>query len=156
MRSEIPIAQRLRSAGLRPTQQRIALANLLFASGHRHVTAEELHAEAIQGGFVLSVATVYNTLNQFTEAGLVRILAVEGLRTWFDTNVANHHHFYIEGRGEILDVDETRIEISNVPEPPEGFEIANVDIVIRLRPVTDNCTRNPGNPFARSNPYERG
>ncbi|MBP2490789.1 iron response transcriptional regulator IrrA (plasmid) [Rhizobium leguminosarum] len=130
--------QRLRSAGLRPTQQRIALANLLFAGGHRHVTAEELHAEAREGGFILSLATVYNTLNQFTDAGLVRVLAVEGLRTWFDTNVAEHFHFYIEGRGEILDVPDQKIAVLNPPDPPEGFDIVNIDIVIRLRPISGN------------------
>ncbi|MBY5828552.1 iron response transcriptional regulator IrrA [Rhizobium ruizarguesonis] len=130
--------QRLRSAGLRPTQQRIALANLLFAGGHRHVTAEELHAEAREGGFILSLATVYNTLNQFTDAGLVRILAVEGSRTWFDTNVAEHFHFYVEGRGEILDVPDQKIAVLNPPDPPEGFDIVNIDIVIRLRPISGN------------------
>ncbi|KQS95610.1 iron response transcriptional regulator IrrA [Rhizobium sp. Leaf386] len=130
--------QRLRSAGLRPTQQRIALANLLFAEGYRHFTAEELHHEATQRGFALSVATVYNTLSQFTEAGLVRTLAVEGARTWYDTNVADHHHFFVEGSGEILDVPGSHIKIDNLPEPPDGFEIANVDIVIRLRPLPFN------------------
>jgi Fur family iron response transcriptional regulator len=132
------ITQRLRSAGLRPTQQRVALANLLFAEGHRHVTAEELHHEATQRGFVLSVATVYNTLGQFTEAGLVRTLAVEGARTWYDTNVADHHHFFVEGSGEILDVLGSHIKTDNLPDPPNGFEIASVDIVIRLRPLTRN------------------
>ncbi|MGR9235146.1 Fur family iron response transcriptional regulator [Rhizobium leguminosarum] len=130
--------QRLRSAGLRPTQQRIALANLLFARGHRHVTAEELHAEAREGGFILSLATVYNTLNQFTDAGLVRILAVEGLRTWYDTNVAEHFHFYVEGRGDILDVPHQNINVLNPPAAPEGFDIVNIDIVIRLRPIAGN------------------
>ncbi|WP_049730966.1 iron response transcriptional regulator IrrA [Rhizobium ecuadorense] len=130
--------QRLRSVGLRPTQQRIALARLLFSGGHRHVTAEDLHAQATASGVVLSVATVYNTLNQFTDAGLVRILAVEGSRTWFDTNIADHHHFYVEGRGEIVDVPDNHMDISNLPEPPAGYEIANIDIVIRLRPIADS------------------
>ncbi len=132
------IAKNLRAVGLRPTEQRIALFKLLFAEGHRHVTAEELHAEVLARGIVLSVATVYNALNDFTQAGLVRILAVEGARTWFDTNTSDHHHFYLEGRGEIRDIDRDGISIANLPEPPEGFEIANVDVVIRVRPVASS------------------
>jgi len=133
-----PIAKDLRAVGLRPTEQRIALFKLLFAEGHRHVTAEELHAEVLARGIVMSVATVYNALNDFTQAGLVRILAVEGARTWFDTNTSDHHHFYLEGRGEVRDIDRDGISISNLPEPPEGFEIANVDVVIRIRPVASS------------------
>lgn len=132
------IAKGLRAVGLRPTEQRIALYKLLFADGHRHVTAEELHAEVLTRGIVLSVATVYNALNDFTQAGLVRILAVEGARTWFDTNTSDHHHFYLEGRGEIRDINRDGISIANLPEPPEGFEIANVDVVIRVRPVASS------------------
>lgn len=120
---------------MRPTEQRIALYRLLFASGHRHVTVEDLHAEAVASGVVLSVATVYNALNDFTEAGLVRVLAVEGARTWFDTNTADHHHFFVEGKGEIHDIDGDNISLSNIPVPPEGFEIVNVDVVIRLRAI---------------------
>ncbi|NNU56162.1 iron response transcriptional regulator IrrA [Rhizobium indigoferae] len=129
------IAKDLREAGLRPTEQRIALYRLLFGNGHRHVTVEDLHAEAVAGGVALSVATVYNALNDFTDAGLIRVLAVEGARTWFDTNTADHHHFYVEGKGEIHDIDSDNISLCNIPVPPEGFEIANVDVVIRLRPI---------------------
>lgn len=138
MRQQDSIVRRLRSVGLRPTEQRVALGGLLFSNGHRHVTAEDLHGEAVARGFALSVATVYNALNDFTEAGLVRILAVEGSRTWFDTNVSDHHHFYVEGRGEIFDIDDSQIRISNMPDPPEGFKVANVDVVIRLRPLADD------------------
>jgi len=130
------VARDLRAVGLRPTEQRIALFNLLFAGGHSHVTAEELHAEVLAHGISLSVATVYNALNDFTEAGLVRVLAVEGARTWFDTNISDHHHFYVEGDGEIRDIDASSISIANIPEPPEGFEIANIDVVIRVRPIS--------------------
>ena len=132
------IAKNLRAAGLRPTEQRIALYRLLFAAGHRHVTAEELHAEVLANGIILSVATIYNALNDFTQAGLVRILAVEGARTWFDTNTADHHHFYLEGAGEIRDIDSNKISIAHIPEPPEGFEIANVDVIIRVRPAAES------------------
>lgn len=124
---------RLRDSGLRPTRQRIALADLLFAKGDRHLTAEELHEEATFAGVPVSLATVYNTLHQFTEAGLLRVLAIESAKTYFDTNVSDHHHFYVEGDSEVVDIPVSNLEISNLPEPPEGMEIAHVDVVIRLR-----------------------
>jgi Fur family iron response transcriptional regulator len=127
---------RLRHAGLRPTRQRIALASLLFAKGDRHLTVEELHAEAAEAGIDVSLATVFNTLHQFTEARMIRVLAVEGNRTYFDTNVSDHHHFFVEGRNEVLDIPLSNIAINNLPPAPEGMEIAHVDIVIRLRPKT--------------------
>lgn len=125
--------KRVREAGLRPTRQRIALADLLFAKGDRHLSAEELHEEALAAGVPVSLATVYNALHQFTEAGMLRILAVEGARTYFDTNTSDHHHFYIEGENRIFDIDSGPVTVNNLPEPPEGMEIANVDIVVRLR-----------------------
>ncbi|MBB6012129.1 Fur family iron response transcriptional regulator [Aquamicrobium lusatiense] len=126
--------KRVRDAGLRPTRQRVALAELLFAKGDRHLSAEELHEEALAAGVPVSLATVYNSLHQFTEAGLLRILALEGSRTYFDTNTSDHHHFFIEGENRIFDVEGDAMTVTNIPEPPEGMEIANVDIVIRLRP----------------------
>lgn len=128
------VESRVRDAGLRPTRQRIALADLLFAKGDRHLSAEELHEEAQEAGVAVSLATVYNTLHQFTEAGLLRILAVEGSRTYFDTNISDHHHFFVEGENRVMDIESAPVTVSNLPEPPEGMEIANVDIVIRLRP----------------------
>jgi Fur family transcriptional regulator, iron response regulator len=130
----IDIEQQVRKAGLRPTRQRLALAELLFAKGDRHLAAEDLHEEALQAGVAVSLATVYNTLHQFTEAGLLRILAVEGAKTYFDTNTSDHHHFYIEGENRVIDIEHGPVSVINLPEPPEGMEIANVDIVIRLRP----------------------
>ncbi|WP_117192843.1 iron response transcriptional regulator IrrA [Rhizobium terrae] len=127
------IEARLRHCGLRPTRQRVALADLLFAKGDRHLTVEELHEEAETAGVPVSLATVYNTLHQFTEAGLIRVLAVEGSRTYFDTNISDHHHFFVEGRNEVLDIPVSNLEIGNLPEAPEGMEIAHVDVVIRLR-----------------------
>lgn len=126
--------KRVRDAGLRPTRQRVALAELLFAKGDRHLSAEEMHEEALAAGVPVSLATVYNSLHQFTEAGLLRILALEGSRTYFDTNTSDHHHFFIEGENRIFDVEGDAMTVTNIPEPPEGMEIANVDIVIRLRP----------------------
>ena len=130
---EMPIEERLRHCGLRPTRQRVALGDLLFAKGDRHLTVEELHEEAVTAGVPVSLATVYNTLHQFTEAGLIRVLAVESSKTYFDTNVSDHHHFFVEGRNEVLDIPTSNISISNLPQPPEGMEIAHVDVVIRLR-----------------------
>ena len=129
----VPVDKRVREAGLRPTRQRVALADLLFAKGDRHLSAEELHEEAVAAGVPISLATVYNTLLQFTEAGLLRILAIEGARTYFDTNTSDHHHFYIEGENKVFDIDEGPVRVVNLPAPPEGMEIANVDIVVRLR-----------------------
>ncbi|MEJ6783481.1 MULTISPECIES: iron response transcriptional regulator IrrA [Phyllobacteriaceae] len=127
------VETRVRDAGLRPTRQRIALAELLFAKGDRHLSAEELHEEALNAGVPVSLATVYNSLHQFTEAGLLRILAVEGAKTYFDTNTSDHHHFYVEGENRVFDIESSAVTVSNLPEPPEGMEIANVDIVVRLR-----------------------
>ena len=129
------IERRVRNAGLRPTRQRVALANLLFARGDRHLSAEELHEEAILAGVPVSLATVYNTLHQFTGAGLLRILAVEGAKTYFDTNTSDHHHFFVEGENRLVDIDIEKgpVTVVNLPPPPEGLEIANVDIVVRLR-----------------------
>jgi Fur family transcriptional regulator, iron response regulator len=125
--------RRLRKADLRPTRQRIALANLLFAKGDRHLTAEDLHGEAVSARIPVSLATVYNTLHQFTSAGLLRIVAAEGSRTYFDTNVSDHHHFIVEGDNTVIDIDDGRVTVNNLPEPPEGMEIAHVDVIVRLR-----------------------
>ena len=119
---------------LRPTRQRMALADLIFAKGDRHLTVEELHEEAVTAGVPVSLATVYNTLHQFTEAGMIRVLAVESAKTYFDTNVSDHHHFFVEGHNEVLDIPVSSLTIGNLPEPPEGMEIAHVDVIIRLRP----------------------
>ena len=133
-RQQTQIDQRVRAAGLRPTRQRVALASLLFAKGDRHLSAEELHEEAAAAGVPVSLATVYNTLHQFTEAGMLRILSVEGARTYFDTNTSDHHHYFVEGENRVFDIDECGISVSNLPEPPPGMEIVNIDVVVRLRP----------------------
>ncbi|KSV80928.1 MULTISPECIES: iron response transcriptional regulator IrrA [unclassified Sinorhizobium] len=131
--TEVSSEERLRHSGLRPTRQRVALADLIFAKGDRHLTVEELHEEAVMAGVPVSLATVYNTLHQFTEAGMIRVLAVESAKTYFDTNVSDHHHFFVEGQNEVLDIPVSNIQIDNLPEPPEGMEISHVDVVIRLR-----------------------
>lgn len=123
----------LRKAGLRPTRQRMVLACLLFAAGNRHVTAEMLFGEAVKAKIPVSLATVYNTLHQFTETGLLRQIGIDGSKFFFDTNLDEHHHFFVEGEDSLLDVPSTEALIGRLPEAPEGFEIARVDVVVRLR-----------------------
>lgn len=126
------IEQRLKQAGLRPTRQRLALAGLLGERA-RHVSAEALYAEAEAAGIKVSLATVYNTLHQFVAAGLLHEVIVEQGRSYFDTNVERHHHFFDGETGELLDVPDRALRIDRLPAPPEGMEIADVDVVIRLR-----------------------
>lgn len=125
------IHEKLASVGMRPTRQRIALGELLFGAGDRHVTAEKLHAEAERAGVRVSLATVYNTLHQFTAAGLLREVAIEGSKTYFDTNTSDHCHFFIENEGELIDIDE-KISIGQLPQVPEGKRVSRVDVLIRL------------------------
>lgn len=127
------IAARLRKAGLRPTRQRLALAELLFRSGDRHVSAEALHGEALAARVPVSLATVYNALNQFTEAGLLREVAIEGDRTYFDTNTSNHYHYFLEDEGELQDIGTENIAISGLPPLPAGTAIDRVDVIVRLK-----------------------
>ena len=122
----------LKAAGLRPTRQRVALANLLFRGSHRHVTADDLHQEAMLSGVRLSLATVYNTLNQFAEAHLIRKVSVEGERTWYDTDTESHQHFYIEAEDRIIDIPGETMQLGSLPEPPAGYAISKVDVLIRL------------------------
>ena len=126
------MAALLRHAGLRPTRQRVDLGRVLFARGHRHISAEDLHAEAEVAGGRVSLATVYNALHQFTEAGLLREVAIDGTRTYFDTNVSDHHHFFVEGEGRLIDMKHG-VDIDDLPEPPEGTEIVAVEVVVRVR-----------------------
>jgi Fur family iron response transcriptional regulator len=125
----------LRQSGLRPTRQRVALAELLYAKGNRHISAEGLHEEALTRNVPVSLATVYNTLHQFTEAGLLREVAVDGSKTYFDTNVDDHHHFFVEDDNLVMDVPLGQLGVNRVPEAPEGYEIIRVDVVVRLRRI---------------------
>lgn len=126
------VRRMLRDAGLRPTRQRLALAELLFAKGDRHVTAEHLHEEAVARSVPVSLATVYNTLHQFTGAGLLREVAVEGSKTYFDTNTSNHYHFFCERDGVLMDIPVGELTVEGLPEPPEGMEVSRVDVLVRL------------------------
>lgn len=126
----------LRDVGLRPTRQRLLLGWILFAKGDRHVTAEMVFDEAVRAKLPVSLATVYNTLHQFTQAGLLREIGVAGPKTFFDTNPSAHQHFLLEGEESLLDIpDSAEVVLESAPTPPEGYEIARVDVVVRLRRV---------------------
>ena len=125
---------RLRSVGLRPTRQRLALARLLLENGDRHITAEQLHGEAVGADIRVSLATVYNTLHQFTDAGLLREVVVEPGRSYFDTNTTDHHHFFCDADGRLQDIPGEDVMVSGFPLPPFGTEICRVDVIIRVRP----------------------
>ena len=124
---------RLRHAGLRPTRQRVELASLLFTSCDRHVTAESLHDEVSDAGVKVSLATVYNTLHQFTQAGLLRQVIVDSSRSYFDTNTGDHQHFFLESEGMLIDIPGETIAVAGVPAPPPGLAVDRVDVVVRVR-----------------------
>ena len=123
----------LRDVGLRPTRQRMALGWMLFGKGDRHVTAEMLYEEAIKAKVPVSLATIYNTLHQFTDVGLLRQVAVDGSKTYFDTNISRHHHFFIEGENDLVDIPQSEVVVGRTPTPPPGYEVARIDVVVRLR-----------------------
>ena len=123
----------LRMAGLRPTRQRVALAELLFGGPHRHVSAEQLHGEASEARVNVSLATIYNTLHQFHEAGLLREVAVDASHSYFDTDTSDHHHFYVEDEQRMIDIPASSVEFAVLPDAPSGMKVSHVDVVIRVR-----------------------
>ncbi|MCY4180739.1 MAG: transcriptional repressor [Litoreibacter sp.] len=124
----------LTGAGLRPTRQRVTLAELLVGDGqNRHVTAESLHAATEGCDKTVSLATVYNTLRAFCDAGLIREVMVDGTKSYFDTRVDDHPHFFWEDERELTDAPKEELEICGLPTAPDGTEISSVDVVIRLR-----------------------
>jgi Fur family iron response transcriptional regulator len=125
--------ERLRGVGLRPTRQRIELASILFKGEDRHVTAESLHEEVTSLGLKISLATVYNTLHQFTHAGLLRQVVVDAARGYFDTNTGDHQHFFLEDNGTLIDIPGREISVSGVPAPPAGMAVDRVDVVVRVK-----------------------
>lgn len=127
------LPEKLRLAGLRPTQQRLALAQLLFGRGDRHICAEDLHAEALDASVPVSLATVYNTLNQFKTAGLLRELAIEGDRSYFDTNTSNHFHFFDTENQQLMDIDADGLSVLGMPQLPDGKMIDRIDVIVRLK-----------------------
>ncbi len=122
----------LQDAGLRPTRQRLALGRLLFENGDRHVTAEQLHAEARHARISVSLATIYNTLHQFTAAGLLREVVVDAGRSYFDTNIREHHHFFNEETGRLFDIEGAKLSVSDLPSAPAGMQISRVDVIVRV------------------------
>ena len=126
------LIERLKAVGLRPTRQRLALARLMHEGGDRHLSAEQLHEEALAAEVRVSLATVYNALHQFTAAGLLREIVVEPGRSYFDTNVEDHHHFYFEDSGRLEDIPGDEIGLVSLPKPPKGRRLSRVDVIIRL------------------------
>ncbi|MCY4551658.1 MAG: Fur family transcriptional regulator [Defluviicoccus sp.] len=131
-RSFTPLIEMLKRHGLRPTRQRLALAKLLFGGANRHVSAESLHEEALGNGAKVSLATVYNTLHQFTAVGLLREVSVDPNRSYFDTNTTDHHHLYFQDTGRLEDLDAAEVRIGKLPDPPAGTTISRVELVIRV------------------------
>jgi len=127
------VLEKICAVGLRPTRQRLALAKILFENGDRHTTAEMLHTEAQAAHIRVSLATVYNTLHQFTNAGLLREIVVDASRSYFDTNTSPHQHFFFEELGELEDIREELVTPSNLPPPPEGTTIDRIDVVVRVK-----------------------
>lgn len=126
------LTQKLRDAGLRATRQRLNLAQLLFTHGNRHITAEKLHDEARGAGHQMSLATIYNSLHQFTDAGLLRQVMVDATRRYFDTNITPHHHFFIGVENRLIDIPEDKVSVSDLPKVPKGLNLDGVDVIIRL------------------------
>ena len=131
--ADLTVLERLRSSGLRPTRQRLALAKLLFAQGDRHVTAEGLFNEAKEHRVDVSLATVYNALHDFTEKSLLREISIDSSRSYFDTNVGDHYHFYFERSGKLQDIPAEQIAITHLPQAPDGAVVARVDVIIRVK-----------------------
>ena len=126
------ITSRLRRIGLRPTRQRIDLASLMFVGEDHHMTAESLHKDAADAGVSVSLATVYNTLHQFTAAGLLREIVVDSGRSYFDTNTSVHHHFFFEDKGILEDIPSEDVVLSQLPDAPTGSKISRIDVIVRV------------------------
>ncbi len=127
------VLDRLRNATLRPTRQRLALAKLLFDGDDRHITAEILHGEALGSRVRVSLATVYNTLHQFTEANLLREIVVDSGRSYFDTNTSQHHHFFNEDTRMLEDIPDSQVALSEVPPAPQGTKVSSIDVIVRVK-----------------------
>ncbi len=126
------IEEKLKLAQLRPTRQRLALAGLLFSGDHRHVTAEQLHTDATKNGIKISLATIYNNLHQFKDAGILREVNVDSGKSYFDTNTSDHHHFYFEADGLLEDIPAQTLYLDNLPKLPTGSRVSSVDVIVRI------------------------
>jgi Fur family transcriptional regulator, iron response regulator len=130
------VSELIQASGVRTTRRRAALAGLLFGKGDQHITVEMLYSEAIKANISVSLATVYNTVNQLADLGALRRVSIDGAKTYYDTNVNNHHHFYFEGSHDLVDIPNSEMGVEAMPEIPEGYEVARIDIVVRLRQKT--------------------
>ncbi len=127
----------LRDAGLRPTTQRIMLARLLFDGEDKHVTAEQLFEWSKRfGQKPLALATIYNTLNQFTDAGLLKEVMVEAGKSYFDTNTSDHHHVHCVMNGTLHDVTLDTRSVKEQLALPDGYDIEQIQVIVRVKPST--------------------
>ena len=135
------IDEKLKHAQLRPTRQRLALADLLFTGDHRHVTAEQLHTDAMKNGIKISLATIYNNLHQFKNAGILREVNVDSGKSYFDTNISDHHHLYFEDEGRLEDIPAQTLHLDNLPPLPAGTHVGTVDVIVRISKTEPETTR---------------
>jgi len=126
----------LNGVGLKPTRQRLALSEVLFGSGGRHLTADMIYRELVAAGEAVSRGTVYNTLHEFSRAGLVRQIGACREKSFFDSNPSSHHHFFVDGEDRLLDIEDD-LAFARFPEIPEGYELAGIDAIVHLRRRSD-------------------
>ncbi|MBA8876732.1 iron response transcriptional regulator IrrA [Phyllobacterium myrsinacearum] len=133
----VTVRDRIKNAGLRPTKQRLALGHILFKEQQGHTTADQLHRETVRSGARMSLATVYNTLNQFADAGLLSRVNLDGEQSYFDINTSNHHHFHLQATGLLIDIPAEELTFGKLPSPPDGYRISKIDVLIGLEPVIE-------------------
>ena len=126
------IESKLKALGQRLTLQRLNLAKLIFTDKDQHMSADQLYQKAQEKGFHISLATIYNTLNQWAKMGLLRRVAVYSGAVYFDTNVSNHYHFYDKEKDDLIDLPSNQVQFTNLPLAPDGMQIKNVDVVIYI------------------------
>ena len=128
--------KKIESSGIRPTKQRRVLAKILFEKGNRHLSADELFHDVKKEDRKISMATVYNTLKQFTSLGLVREVVVDQNKSLYCTNHKSHYHLYIEDEGKIVDIPTKNIDL-NIPSIPACLQLHNIDVIVRIRTLKD-------------------
>lgn len=128
-----PARDLLAASGLKATRQRVALIELLFGQGGRHVSVESLHDELIRSGAPGSISSIYRSLKGFSEIGLLRRIPIYGSTAYFDTQLGHHHHFYAVNEDRLIDVSARDISVCDIPSPPDGYELVSVDVLLRIR-----------------------
>ena len=129
--------RKLSSNGIRPTKQRMILAKLLFENGKRHISAEKLYDEVKKDNRKISLATIYNSLKQFSSIGLIREIVVDQNKSIYCTNKEEHYHLYIEDEEKIIDIPKKNIDL-NIPQMPACMNLHNVDVIVRIRTLKEN------------------